>query len=478
MDDAPRVGSVLMPLENGNAWCLAQAMLDEMYKGESGGVGLVYLRGTWAEWLGGRWVVRDEGEVERAVWRWSHGLWAMGVGAKKATPVEMTALRVRDVVGALRAICEKRGLEGSTGAWVGEQKTDSQWSVGLSDVVVEVGEGGGVRVVPRDETWFDFGVVGVGWDEVQVGECPVWERCLEEWAQGDGEWKKLLQRWFGYCLVGERKLARWLLMEGKIRAGKGVIVGVLEALLGSSVVSVSLDDLNDGFGLDGLESAKVLVVTECNRLGDVEASRAARVLKQVVGGDAMTVRVKYERARRGVRIKAAPILCANLMPKLEDKGMGMSGKMLVLPFMVSFLGKEDIGLAEKLRGELAGIVRWALGGLVALRMERVWGEPVGSHEKRDEFLKENNPMDSFLEERFVWDGSAFMPTEMVWVEWERWREENKEVGGRVSKSRIAVEVVRGTSWALRRGFKKIGGRMVRGVYGLRFKMDEKVGYGV
>ena len=61
----------------------------------------------------------------------------------------------------------------------------------------------------------------------------LWLRCLDQWGCGSPEWATLLQRWMGYCLMNHRRYAKWLLMYGKARAGKGTIVAIVQKLVGN-----------------------------------------------------------------------------------------------------------------------------------------------------------------------------------------------------------------------------------------------------
>ena len=150
-------------------------------------------------------------------------------------------------------------------------------------------------------------------------------------------------------------------MYGKIRGGKGTITTVMRKLIGrAAFMSSSLEDLANEFGMDGLECSKVLAINEVNEMDSKGGERVCRVLKNIVGQDPMTINAKHQRQQRNVVINAAPMVQSNEIPVLPNKGRGLSGKMLVLPFDVSFEGREDLALEDKLEEELQGIAMWAV----------------------------------------------------------------------------------------------------------------------
>ena len=99
-------------------------------------------------------------------------------------------------------------------------------------------------------------------------------------------------------------------------------------------MGTSLDDLAGDFGLDGLEHSRVLCISEVSELEGKSGERATRVLKNVLGEDPLTINAKFKRQMRNVLIGAAPMMQANEIPLLPNKGRGLSSKMLVLPFEI------------------------------------------------------------------------------------------------------------------------------------------------
>ncbi len=474
------IGSTDRPFVNDEPLTLARGMADTWGKTENGKRGLWRMPNGWWVWEGNKWKVKGTDKLEREVWRWLDGKWFVKrekEGQRVLEKVRVGRGLVSDVVAALDAVCE--GLWEKLPTWDDGVGPDAERCVGFEDVVLSVG-GNGVEVVEkRTERWVDGVVVPVKWEE--EAECPRWMQALEEWGNGDKEWGRLLQWCMGYSLLGWRGYAKWLLMQGKSRAGKGVIAHVWKKMLGGECwFETGMQDLANDFGLDGVEGARVLSISEFYEAETATSAKVSRVMKNVIGEDGVTVNVKYERQRR---VKESPLVVvqSNMMPKLPNESEGISSKMLVLPFTVSFRdGGErapDFGLKAKLEKEMAGIAAWAVRG--AVEMERKgglgWPRPAVAAEVEKSFRIKNNPMDAFLEARFKLDPEGFVPSEMLWQEWRQWVDVN-QVQMRVSRNYLGMRLESDSTWKLWRGRRKVGEEQVRGVFGiaLRKVVDDEV----
>ena len=175
---------------------------------------------------------------------------------------------------------------------------------------------------------------------------------------------------------------------------------------------------------------------------------------------------------RNVVVSAAPWVQANEIPKLPNKGRGLSGKMLVLPFERSFEGKEQHDLMDVLKGELAGIAAWALRGAINLEAAEDGAKfpPTdGSLRVVRDYHLANNPFDYFLEARFVRNKSGSVANELVRREWKDWCKVNN-VRMHVADNQLFMRIVAESSWDLSRIRK--GAEGSRALAGLSLKKDQ------
>lgn len=474
------VGGKDAPLQSAEPMKVARAMLAKGFRTKTGRKGIWEWRGDYWVWDGEVWQKRDKEWLEDQSWVGLEDAMVVaggdGADLKRFSPdLRSVANVVRAATAIMRLPYERVpvNLDGK-GRPYEVEGNPADHCVTFKDRVVLVRRSvaeGKVVSVERGDWWFDPVTVPVEWDE--GAQCPTWMRCLGEWSKGDEVWERLLQRWFGYCLMGTRKYARWMLLYGKVRGGKGTIAEVMRALVGQAAYAgTTLDDLAGDFGLEGLETARVVAIGEVSSLVGSKGEKASRVVKQMVGADPTAVNAKNKKQNMNVVLGGAPMLSANEIPQLPNKGMGLSSKMLVLPFDVSFLHKEDFDLREKLMKELGGIARWALEGAMALEgeadPEKKWKMPERSLEVVRRYHLQNNQYDSFLEARFVREPGGFVPSYYIWRQWEEWVRSTRSKL-HVSKNRLTGVLISESTWDLEPTRLGNGGR--RGLKGLRLRKE-------
>lgn len=426
------------------------------YKGShlspDGGRGIVEHRGAFFEWYGGRWKWRSDDQMRKAMWRWLEGKHCLDAngGISEYRP---TGSKISDIVEALAAVTSLPDM--ATPMWIRpglkNPLPEPTNMIAFEDVLVDLGTG---ETRNRDSNWFDSVIIPVEYN--CDAKCPRWDKCLEEWSDQDQVWMDLLQRWIGYCITPHRKYAKWLLMYGKVRAGKGLIARIVRALIGKEAfMNSSLGDLASSFGLAGMQHTRVLNIAEFSDLMYADAQRAVQILKNIVGQDPITIDAKYKAQMRNVEVLAAPMMQSNEIPTMPNRARGLSSKMLMLPFDVTFEGREDTELEEELLGELTGIAMWALRGAFQLRKATPttrWPKPARAVEEERVFHMVNNPFDLFLESRFMKNPNGKVANSVIKREFKAWL---RKGGGssplhKVTTHALILKIVIESSWSLGR----------------------------
>jgi len=353
----------------------------------------------------------------------------------------------------------------------GGEVTGGEYMVTFRDRLVDVD---GDHIHGIGPGWFDTVSLNAAYDTQAL--CPLWERSLIEWSGGDPDWCDLLQRLFGYAIMPTRKYQKWFLFYGVPRSGKGTVLHTLRALMGNHVVlSKSLSDLADPFGLDGLESARVVIVNEVHDLEKGAGARVASVVKQLVGQDPISVNIKYVRPLRNIESRALPILQSNEIPTLEDRAGGLSSKMVLVPFGVSFLNKENEDLGRELKSELPGIAQWALTGARQVLAENATGRfPMlkAAQDAVDDYIIAVNPFNRFLDNSFEETPGGWVAFSVVWDKWRQWAQGEVTVPG-VTEHTMTRKLMEGTNWRLTRARRNHG--KIRGFSGMRLRYVPPVG---
>jgi len=193
-------------------------------------------------------------------------------------------------------------------------------------------------------------------------KCPMWLEFLNQVLAKEEE-RASLQEFFGYVFFDGYPIHKALLMVGSGRNGKGTIIRILEALIGSeNCESLALHQLEDRF------MVSYLWAKMANLGGDIPSTmlRDTSRFKGLTGGDVIKCDVKNKGAIR-LQNRAKMVFSANKIPKTEDDEAAFFARWLILEFLRTFEGEEDNDLTDKLKTELPGILLWAIEGYQRLK---------------------------------------------------------------------------------------------------------------
>lgn len=249
--------------------------------------------------------------------------------------------------------------------------------------------------------------------------CESWLKFLDAVFEGDPERIKLLQQYMGYLLVYDYRWQKMLVMAGESRSGKGTIATVIRNIIGADAyVGTSLANLGRDFGLHSLIAAKVAVIGDAKQAGKLNINQTHETLLNITGNDYVTINRK-NKGDLNMQIPARLIMMANSVPRFADEADALFNRYLVLPFRVSFAGREDVTLSDKLKLESPGIFNWAVEGLLDLAAAGRFIETAAGREKASEMRVFNNPVGAFVEMFLVKDGGESVTTEDMFSLYEK-----------------------------------------------------------
>jgi putative DNA primase/helicase len=220
--------------------------------------------------------------------------------------------------------------------------------------------------------------------------CPRWHQFLDEIFVTDADRAQkiaFIQQWFGYCLVPDNSLHKFLWMIGGGGNGKSALLKVLTALVGPENVNhAHLEQLGKTFVRAELESKLLNISPEIS----TNAKMADGYLKQIVAGDVVEAERKFKPSfsfRPYVRLIAA----ANQLPRLTDTSEGFYRRAIILKFNRKFTeAEQDPTLEHTLLAELPGILAWAVDGLRSLRHHGHFTIPDSSKAALDQYRVESD----------------------------------------------------------------------------------------
>jgi len=234
-----------------------------------------------------------------------------------------------------------------------------------------------------------------------AAQCPRWLQFLgevlvkEDGRTPDPELAALFQEFIGYSLTIETRYEAMLWLSGVGANGKTTAIKIVNALLGPLAVSLDLGALgrpDASYYLAKLGGARVVFSTEATK----GQNTGEDILKRLASGEPIPAR-----PIRGEPITIQPVAkvlwAMNDKPNVKDTSDGFWRRLRLVPFYRQFGELErDTQLAERLLGELPGILNWALEGLRRLRTNGRFTDAAAVRDAVTEYRTEQNDVALWL----------------------------------------------------------------------------------
>lgn len=264
-----------------------------------------------------------------------------------------------------------------------------------------------------------------------------WLKFLAALWKDDRECIGTLQEWFGYQLTPDTRMQKMMFLIGPKRSGKGTIARILRELVGmANVAGPTLGSLAMNFGLAPLLGKSVGIISDARLSGRSDSAVVVERLLSVSGEDTLTVDRKHVDSVT-VKLSTRFTILTNELPRLGDASGALAGRLILLPLKRSWYGQEDHRLFERLRGELPGILLWAIEGWCRLRERGRFVQPASGAELLEDMEDLGSPVGAFVRERCVIGERFKVEKAELYREWRSWCEEHgrKEPGNEGSFGR-------------------------------------------
>jgi len=250
-----------------------------------------------------------------------------------------------------------------------------------------------------------------------------WLRFLASIWPDDQEAINTLQEAFGLFLTGDTRHQKAILVVGPKRSGKGTIARVLTDLLGAAnVCGPTLSSLSQNFGLAPLIGKRLAIVSDARLSGKTDQSIIVERLLSITGEDSLTIDRKFRDGWTG-KLDARFLILTNELPRLTDSSGALAGRFIILVMQQSFYGKEDLGLSDKLRAELPGILLWAIKGWERLNTRGHFVPPKSATAAREELENLGSPVGAFLRDCCTTGTGQEVERDALYRAWCRWCQE-------------------------------------------------------
>jgi putative DNA primase/helicase len=227
----------------------------------------------------------------------------------------------------------------------------------------------------------------------------------------------------GYSATGDTREDRWFLPSGSGRNGKGTLLQPIAHALGDYALELPgavFDQRADRspYELSYLPGRRFVTSSES---GDTIRLNHDRI-KQLTGGDSVSAANKYEKAFTFEPTCKLWLAC-NKKPRTTDDTAAFWARVLMVPFTVSFVGKEDRSLRPALVGDpvhQAAVLAWIVRGAVRYYAEGLPEPPSAVRAATHAYRQECDPLAAFVDEACDLNASAQVGARELFEHYARW----------------------------------------------------------
>lgn len=319
-----------------------------------------HLRGKWLVWQEHRWIKQTDGEVQRLAIDTIRRRYE--IGSRISDKAERQAV-IKHCLTSESANRLGSMLEISHSLFpisdCGEGWDSDPWLLGCSNGIVDLRTGDLRPGHPADRITMSTNI-----EYHATAQAPRWMKFLGEIFDGNQEMIDFVQRALGYSLTGDTREQCLFLCWGGGANGKSTMLSTVRRALGDYAHNTSFGTFelsrrdtqtNDIASLYGSRLVTASETNEATRLNE------ARV-KAITGGDPITCRYLF-REYFTYTPTFKVFLAMNHLPNIFGTDNGIWRRIRLIPFTVSFLGREDKTLDASLSEELPGILAWIVRGV-------------------------------------------------------------------------------------------------------------------
>jgi len=248
---------------------------------------------------------------------------------------------------------------------------------------------------PATPALFTRNALEFGYDP-SATSAPEWHKFLASLWPDQPDSIAVLQEMFGYLITPDTRLHKAFLLRGPARSGKGTIGRVLAALVGKqNMCAPSLTSLGKDFGLQPLIGKQLALVSDMRLGPKTDKAAVAENLLRITGEDNVDIGRKYKHAWTG-RLATRFVIMTNPLPAFADASGALANRFIPIVFTKSFLGREDLGLLDRLLAELPAILNWAIEGWRRLRERGHFKMPTASSDLIRDLEDAASPVTAFV----------------------------------------------------------------------------------
>ena len=379
----------------------------------------------WLVWTGTRWEIDRAGLIRRRAKKAIRQIYAEAASvadeeARKEIAKWAMRSEAKTRVDAMTDLAQsEHGIPVLT-----EELDSNPWLLNVTNGALDLQTG---QLKPHRREDLCTKQTPIGYDP--GARCPTWLAFLDTIMAGNRDMIDFLQRAIGYSLTGLVSEQVLFFAYGTGANGKSTFAETLAALLGDYAqkaprgLLTMKPGMTDGVPNDvaRLPGARFVVsneVEEGRRLAEAQ-------VKDLTGGDTLTARFM-----RGEFFEFKPThklwIYGNHKPVVRGTDEGIWRRIRLIPFDVTIPGdKQDHRLPDKLRGELPGILAWAMQGCLEWQRAGL-GTPAEVKTATEAYRAEMDVIAEFLADSCVMTPNAEITLAALYDAYKLWCESSGE----------------------------------------------------
>lgn len=379
--------------------------------------------GKWATWQGNRWALDDTGEVDRMAKETVRSIYREASDSPASVPTAEVGKHAVKSEAAARIAALIGLAQTEAGIPIHLQDFDANpFLLNCEDGVINLYSG---RKRPHDRAELHMKCVPAPYNADATA--PTWEKFLAQ-VLPDEETRRFVQRAIGYSLTASTREQKFFLLYGGGSNGKSTFLEAIAALFADYAQSATMDTFTEKKNESAIPN-DIARMVGARLITTVETKEGMHfneaLIKQLTGGDRITARFLHKEF-----FDFAPThklwVSVNHRPIIKGTDHAIWRRPVLIPFTVTIAeANQDKNLPEKLRGELPGILAWAIRGCLE------WQEhglviPKTVSDATSQYRTEMDALAPFLDDRCLVHKTAIVATATLYEAYQTWCKSNGE----------------------------------------------------
>jgi len=266
-----------------------------------------------------------------------------------------------------------------------------------------------------------------------------WEDTLLEIFSGNQNLVDFLRHVCGYALVGEVSESILVVMTGRGRNGKSMIIETISKVMGRLSGAIRSEMLLDQFRVSSsagptpdimaLRGLRMAFASETDDGCKISPSR----VKWLTGNDTITGRNPHDKYEAHFKPSHTLFLLTNHKPHAPADDFAFWERMVLFPFELSFVDRapktenefrSDPQLGKKLEAILPNILAWMVKGCLEWQQDGRLKRPTVIKEAVNEYQRDEDSVGDFIEQCCVVGSDFKVKSADVYSVFEAWWQEN------------------------------------------------------